>query len=62
MQEKRLSSHMKQRVKDFFDFLWKRNKGIDKKTILDDIPYCLEAEVMMVVTKPLMTNVRSTRL
>lgn len=60
MHEQQLSSLMQQRVLDFFDYLWVRNKGTDRQTLLADMPYCMQAEVSMATTEPLMRNVRLT--
>lgn len=57
MHEQQLSSLMQQRVMDFFDYLWVRNKGADRQTLLADMPYCMQAEVSMATTEPLMRNV-----
>lgn len=57
MHEQQLSSLMQQRVMDFFDYLWVRNKGTDRQTLLADMPYCMQAEVSMATTEPLMRNV-----
>ena len=53
---------MQQRVMDFFDYLWVRNKGTDRQTLLADMPYCMQAEVSMATTEPLMRNVKFTTM
>ena len=57
MREQHLSSIMQQRVVKFFDYLWVRNKGIDRKSLLADMPYCMQAEVSLATTEPLLRNV-----
>ena len=59
MREQQLSSLTQQRVMDFFDYLWVKNNGTDRQTLLADMPYCMQAEVSMATTEPLMRNVRS---
>ena len=61
MHEQQLSSLMKHRVLDFFNYLWVRNNGTDRQTLLADMPYCMQAEVSMATTEPLMRNVRTTK-
>ena len=59
MREQQLCSLTQQRVMDFFDYLWVKNNGTDRQTLLADMPYCMRAEVSMATTEPLMRNVRS---
>ena len=59
MHEQQLSSMMQQRVLDFFDYLWVRNKGTERQTLFADMPYCMQAEVSLATTEPLMRNVRT---
>ena len=59
MHEQQLSSLTQQRVMDFFDYLWVKNNGTDRQTLLADMPYCMQAEVSIATTEPLMRNVRS---
>ena len=58
MHEQQLSSPMQRRVLDFFGYLWVRNNGTDRQTLLADLPYCMQAEVSMATTEPLMRNVQ----
>ena len=58
MHEQELSSPMQQRVMDFFDYLWVKNNGTDRQTLLTDLPYCMQADVSMATIEPLMRNVR----
>ena len=57
MHEQHLSSVMRRRVLDFFDYLWVRNKGTDRQSLLSDMPYCMQAEVSLATTESLLRNV-----
>ena len=57
MHEQQLSSPMQQRVMDFFDYLWVKNNGTDRQTLLTDLPYCMQADVSMATIEPLMRSV-----
>jgi hypothetical protein len=60
MHEQQISPPMKQRVVDFFDYLWIKNNGTERQTLLTDMPYCMQADVSMATIEPLMRNARST--
>ncbi len=51
MKEQHLSSVMRRRVLEFFDYLWARSKGTDQRTLLSDMPYCVQAEVSLATTE-----------
>ncbi len=57
MQEQHLSSSMRHRVMNFFDYLWVRNKGTDRQSLLHDMPYCMQAEVSLATTENLLREV-----
>ena len=38
-------------VKDFYDYLWKRRKGIMKLDLIDNMPPSMKAEVFYDVNK-----------
>ncbi len=57
MKEQHLSSVMHRRVLGFFDYLWARNKGADQRTLLSDMPYCMQAEVSLAITEFLLKTV-----
>ncbi len=57
MKEQHLSSVMRRRVLEFFDYLWARSKGTDQRTLLSDMPYCVQAEVSLATTEYLLKNV-----
>lgn len=60
MKEQHLSSVMQQRVLNFFDYLWVRNKGTDRQSLLNDLPYCMQAEVSLATTESLLKQVLCT--
>ncbi len=61
MKEQHFSSVIRRRVLDFFDYLWVRNKGTHRQSLLADMPYCLRAEVSLATTELLLKNVSETK-
>lgn len=57
MKEQQLPSALKHRVLDFFEYLWVRNKGTDRQSLLSDLPYCMQAEVSLATTESLLRKV-----
>ena len=57
MKEQQLPSALKHRVLDFFEYLWVRNKGTDRQSLLSDMPYCMQAEVSLATTESLLRKV-----
>ena len=57
MREQHLSSTLQNRVLKYFDYLWVRNKGVDRQSLFKDIPCCMQAEVSLATTKELITSV-----
>lgn len=57
MQEQHLPSYIRHRVLAFFDYLWVRNKGTDRQNLLNDMPYCMQAEVSLATTEELLKKV-----
>ena len=57
MKEQHLPSTLKHRVLDFFEYLWVRNKGTDRRNLLSDLPYCMQAEVSLATTEDLLKKV-----
>ena len=57
MIEQHLSGKLKHRVLDFFDYLWVRNKGVDRRSLFEDMPSCMLAEVSLATTESLIKAV-----
>lgn len=59
MRQQNLSSSVQNRVLNFFDYLWIRNKGTDPQVLLEDMPYCMQSEVSLATTEALIKQVLS---
>ena len=46
------------RVVNYFNYLWMRNKGKNQHLLLNDCPTCLRAEVYLSITRPMLETVR----
>ena len=57
MREQHLSSALQNRVLKYFDYLWVRNKGVDRQSLFKDIPSCMQAEVSLATTEELIKSV-----
>ena len=57
MKQQNLSSSVQNRVLNFFDYLWIRNKGTDPQVLLEDMPYCMQSEVSLATTESLIKQV-----
>ena len=57
MTEQHLSGKLQKRVLKFFDYLWVRNKGADRRSLFDDMPSCMLAEVSLATTEKLFKEV-----
>ena len=57
MREQHLSSTLQNRVLKYFDYLWVRNKGVDRQSLFKDIPSCMQAEVSLATTEELIKSV-----
>ena len=53
MREQHFSSGLQNRVLHFFDYLWIRNKGAGRQSLLEDMPSCMQAEVSLATTERL---------
>jgi hypothetical protein len=47
MDHNNFDRNTRKRVSDYYDYLWKRNKGIDAKTIFSDLPTTFQAELAL---------------
>ncbi len=57
MNEQQLSGKLRSRVLRFFDYLWVRNKGVNRRSLFDDMPSCMLAEVSLATTERLLKEV-----
>ncbi|KAJ3109050.1 Kinesin-like protein kif27 [Phlyctochytrium planicorne] len=45
MNDRDMDSDMQERVLDYYDYMWERNKGIDVKNLFEDMPSTFRSEV-----------------
>ena len=57
MKENHLTSSIQNRVLHFFEYLWVRNKGADRRSLFSDMPYCMQAEVSLATVENLLKKV-----
>ncbi|ORZ37520.1 cyclic nucleotide-binding-like protein [Catenaria anguillulae PL171] len=53
----KLPQHLRKRVKEYLNFSWLRNRGVDATTLLDDLPSTLRAELALKAYGHLLTKV-----
>ncbi|KAI9335238.1 hypothetical protein BDR26DRAFT_865985 [Obelidium mucronatum] len=47
MNDRNMDSDMQERVLDYYDYVWERNKGIDVRNLFDDMPSTFKGEVAL---------------
>ena len=57
MNDSHMSVEMRKRIIDYYEYLWARSKGIDLKTLFDDIPSTLQLELTMHVNHKCLESV-----
>jgi CRP-like cAMP-binding protein len=57
MREKNLMSVMQTRVVNYFEYLWSRNKGMDRSGLFQDMPQCMHSEVTLSASEHLLRRV-----
>ncbi|KAI9179286.1 hypothetical protein H9P43_005949 [Blastocladiella emersonii ATCC 22665] len=57
MDHNHFDSTTRKRVSNYYDYLWKRNKGIDAKTIFTDLPTTFQAELALGINGHIISKV-----
>ncbi|KAJ3248561.1 Kinesin-like protein kif27 [Chytriomyces hyalinus] len=47
MKDRNMDADMQERVLDYYDYVWERNKGIDVRNLFDDMPSTFKGEVAL---------------
>ncbi|KAJ3245078.1 Kinesin-like protein kif27 [Chytriomyces hyalinus] len=47
MNDRNMDADMQERVLDYYDYVWERNKGIDVRNLFDDMPSTFKGEVAL---------------
>ncbi|KAJ3346166.1 Kinesin-like protein kif27 [Entophlyctis luteolus] len=63
MNDRDMDSDMQERVLEYYDYMWERNKGIDVKNLFEDMPSTFKSEVALslnaaIIDKPVDCNRR----
>eukprot|EP01137_Pigoraptor_chileana_P029513 Opistho-2@14839 len=57
MRDQSLANDLHQRVSEYFEYLWLRNRGKDHKTLFVDMPLTFQAEVALSINKDIIDRV-----
>ncbi|ORZ33163.1 cyclic nucleotide-binding-like protein, partial [Catenaria anguillulae PL171] len=57
MDHNKFDATTRKRVSNYYDYLWKRNKGIDAKTIFNDLPTTFQAELALGINGHIISKV-----
>jgi hypothetical protein len=57
MVTREMDGDMQERVVDYYDYVWDRNRGIDVKNLFDDMPITLRSEVALSLNNQIIDKV-----
>ncbi|KAJ3166551.1 hypothetical protein HK101_011925 [Irineochytrium annulatum] len=60
MSDRDMDSDMQERVLDYYDYMWERNKGIDVKNLFEDMPSTFKSEVALSLNNAIIEKVKKT--
>ena len=52
MQDRRAPTTVQKTCGSIYNYIWKRNKGVNMKDLFQDLPPCMRTEVTLTVTRP----------
>jgi uncharacterized protein VirK/YbjX len=58
MTDRDMDYDMQERVLDYYDYVWERNKGIDVKNLFEDMPTTFKCEVAFNLNSGIIDKVR----
>ncbi|KAJ3382973.1 Kinesin-like protein kif27 [Entophlyctis sp. JEL0112] len=58
MNDRDMDSDMQERVLEYYDYMWERNKGIDVKNLFEDMPSTFKSEVALSLNAAIIDKVR----
>ncbi|KAJ3414313.1 Kinesin-like protein kif27 [Chytridiales sp. JEL 0842] len=56
MTDRAMDSDMQERVLEYYDYVWERNKGIDVKNLFEDMPSTFKSEVALSLNNAIIDN------
>ena len=63
MEDTGVSRKLQSKVLEYYEYLWARNRGLDIKELLSDVPFCMQCEIYLSITFEMLQSVRvSTEL
>jgi hypothetical protein len=57
MSDRAMDSDMQERVLEYYDYVWERNKGIDVKNLFEDMPSTFKSEVALSLNNAIIDKV-----
>ena len=57
LKEHKVESTLARRIKEFYKFLWHRNKGVDMDSLFEGIPSSMQADITLSLYKDIIENV-----
>lgn len=57
-----MEPEMQERVVDYYDYVWERNRGIDVKNLFEDMPITFKSEVALSLNNQIIDKVLLTRV
>ena len=57
MRYRNIPMHLKERVNDYFDYLWSQRRGTDEAEILEELPHSLRTQIALHLNKELIEKV-----
>ena len=62
LKHRKVSTPLITKVKQYYDYIWERKKGVNEEALLDDLPTTLRLELMQELTQELMEGVHLFKL
>jgi voltage-gated potassium channel len=57
LRSQRIPTDLQERVRDYYSYLWEKQRGISASTVLDDIPRGLSQEILMFLNREVVNRV-----
>ena len=58
MEDTGVSRNLQSKVLEYYEYLWARNRGLDIKELLSDVPFCMQCEIYLSITFEMLQSVR----
>ena len=57
MDDLNMPTHIQERVKEFYEYCWSKNKGTNRNELLEEFPFCLRNELLGIVNNQALTGI-----